>query len=289
MDDVEQTSTFLIIYNYRPENVRYWYRSDPFRSYLNAMRLITRLILSLRHVGTRLPIHLLMSGERHEGFERELVDRLGVGVLSTDVRFPVPPWSNAFHRGSFAKLAALSLVQFRRVVVLDSDTVVLRNVDVLMRMPAPAFVYRFKCYGDVAKLRIWEMNSGVMVLQPDAAQHRRMVDLMTVSGAAIDDGHSGNITLKRLAVSSDLGEQSVWRSFFTSVYELPAAFNTFKRTKFLNNGSDWANVAILHDSDVHRKARIPLKSVDSLYANLTRSAATLVHTMAGSLGVKNRG
>lgn len=286
-DAIKQSSTFLIVYNFQREHVRYWYRADPFRSYLNSMRLISRLIISLRRVGTQLPIHLLMSGERHAGFEQQLVERLGVGVLSTGIRIPVPRWSNPFHRGSFAKLAVLSLIQFRRVVVLDSDAVVLQNVDFLAGVPAPAFVYRFKCYGP--KHKIWEMNSGMMVLRPDIAQHHRMVHLMNVSGATIDDGHGGNITLKQLAIGSDLGDQSVWRSFFTSVYELPVALNTFKKTRFLNNASDWANVAILHDSDVHRKIRIGLRSVEAAYRNVTRQADLLVASMAESVGVRNRG
>lgn len=283
----EASSTFLIIYSFQPQHVRYWYRSDPFRSYLNAMRLISRVVLSLRHVNTRMPIHLLMSGERHAGFERQLVERLGVGVLSTSVSFSVPKWANAFHRGSFAKLAALSLTQFSRVVVLDSDTVVFQNIDFLMAVPAPAFVYRFKCYN--TKSKIWEMNSGTMVLDPDEALHRRMTYIMNETGARIDDGHGGNLSLKNLAIGSDLGDQSVWRSFFTSVHELPAAFNTFKRTKFGNNESDWADVAVVHDPDVHRKWRIPHKPVERVYQNVTQRAQRLVGEMARELGLKDRG
>ena len=141
------TVTFVVAYSHDPKLVRYWYASDPFRSYLNSMRLICRLVLSLRAVRTALPIHLLLSGERHAGFEAALVRRLGVAIISANSarhRIKVPKWASAFHKSSFVKLAALSLVNFERVVVLDDDTVALRNVDHLARVPAPAFAFRFK-------------------------------------------------------------------------------------------------------------------------------------------------
>ena len=144
----EGAVTFVVAYSHDPKLVRYWYAGDPFRSYLNSLRLISRLVLSLRAVRTLLPIHLLLSGERHAGFEAALTRQLGVNILSTDStrhRIKVPKWASAFHKSSFIKLAALSLVRFQRVVLLDDDTVVLRNVDHLALVPPPAFAFRFKC------------------------------------------------------------------------------------------------------------------------------------------------
>lgn len=147
---LEPRVTILIAYGHNATRVRYWYSGDPFRSYLNSMRLICRLVLSLRVVGTRLPITLLLSGERHAGFERALQMRLGVSVLgaedATRHRIRVPTWASHFHKASFIKLTALSLTSFRRVILLDSDSVVFRNIDHLALVPPPAFVFRFKCF-----------------------------------------------------------------------------------------------------------------------------------------------
>ena len=37
----------MIVYGHNSSRVRYWYRTDPFRSYLNQYRCIARLVLSL--------------------------------------------------------------------------------------------------------------------------------------------------------------------------------------------------------------------------------------------------
>ena len=213
------TETILLIYGFNRSLVRYWYRPDPFRSYLNAMRLIVRVLLSLRAAGSTLPVHLLLSGERHTGFESSLVADYGVRILPSDdsgrQRIRVPRWSSPFHWGSFPKLAALSLTQFRRVIVLDTDTVVLRNLDHLAYAPAPAFVYRFKCWRRGSAPSIWEINSGMMVLRPDEGLHRRMQWLMNGNMTGPKDSEA----LKKVWVPSDPGDQSVWRNFFDRVHE----------------------------------------------------------------------
>eukprot|EP00322_Chrysochromulina_rotalis_P031568 CAMPEP_0115837330 /NCGR_PEP_ID=MMETSP0287-20121206/5163_1 /TAXON_ID=412157 /ORGANISM="Chrysochromulina rotalis, Strain UIO044" /LENGTH=124 /DNA_ID=CAMNT_0003290833 /DNA_START=144 /DNA_END=518 /DNA_ORIENTATION=+ len=124
-----------------------------------------------------------------------------------------------------------------------------------------------------------------MVLRPDEALHAQMAELMNSNstGAKRDSER-----LKASYVPSDPGDQSVWRHFFSHVHELPVKYNTFKKTTF-RRVEQWANVHVLHDSDVHRGVRIPLPSVHTLYQNLTIAAADRVARMAANLGVVNRG
>jgi hypothetical protein len=283
-----QERAIVICYNYNASRVRFWYQSDPFRSYLNAMRLISRLLFSLADARTRLPVHLLLSGERYPHFEAELVRAFGVRLTDARHEIKVPGWASHFHKGSFAKLEALSLFHFRRVVALDADMVVLKNIDHLAFRPAPAFVFRFKCFLP-PKHTIWEMNSGLMVLQPNERVHQRMLNLMNGGGTILENGRAGkNVTIRSLKVNSDPGEQSVWRSFFSSVHELPVGYNTFKKSNF-EHASDWADVSILHDTDVHRGHKIPFPSVQQRYENLTERAARFVAEMSTRLGIVNRG
>ena len=58
----------------------------------------------------------------------------------------VPAWASKWSRASFAKLRVLALEQLDTAVVLDTDTLVLRNVDVLASISPPAFHFGFKCY-----------------------------------------------------------------------------------------------------------------------------------------------
>jgi hypothetical protein len=289
-DTTRGAESYVIVYGFNRSLVRYWYKADPFRSYLNAMRLIVRLLLSLQAAASVLPVHLLLSGERHEGFEQALVQQFSQLRLTiadaTRHRIRVPRWASAFHWGSFAKLSVLSLTQFRRIVVLDTDAVVLRNIDHLVSLPSPSFVYRFKCWAHKrSNLPIWEMNSGLMVLKPDEALHGRMQALMNGNGTT---SKRDSEALKSIYTPSDPSDQSVWRHFFSRVHELPVAYNTFKKTKFVRV-MEWDHVYVLHDPDVHRKAKIPRPSVEALYNNLTAEAQLRVQAMAESLQVKNRG
>jgi len=288
-------TSFVIVYGFNRSQVRYWYRPDPERSFLNAMRLIVRLLLSLQATGSALPVHLLLSGERHAGFEAALTQQFPqLRLLNADTdgrhRIRVPRWASAFHWGSFAKLSVLALTQFRRIVVLDTDTVVLRKIDHLVRLPAPAFVYRFKCWsyrrsGAKANVPIWEMNSGVAVLRPDEALHARMQSLLNGNGTT---ARKDSEALKAVFTPSDPGDQSVWRHFFERVHELPVSYNTFKRTHFVSV-HEWQKVHVLHDPDVHRAVKIPLPSVQAHYMNLTVTAQQRVKAIAASLGVRDRG
>ena len=88
--------------------------------------------------------------------------------------------------------------------VLDTDSVVLRNLDHLATSaPSPAFVFAWKCYPRR------ELRASTMVLSPSMSEWERAVSLMGREGTGIYD---------------DLGEQSVWRRMYGSAYELPAGF-----------------------------------------------------------------
>ena len=63
-DTATSSASIVLVYGFYRDRVRTWYTADPMRSYLNAMRLMFRLVLSLQRVRTTLPIHLLPSGDR---------------------------------------------------------------------------------------------------------------------------------------------------------------------------------------------------------------------------------
>lgn len=293
---LESPSSYIIVAGYNASQVRYWYRADPFRSYLNAARLVTRLVLSLREVGAELPINLLVSGERHAQFDALLSRELRVGVIAANESVRVPRWASDFHLGSFAKLAALALVQFRKLVVLDADTLVLRNIDRLVQAPAPAFVVRFKCFRYFDPL--WELNSGVMVLQPDEHASRTLLDLMNRGGRLSLDGgpraQPGSnrshraLPVEHLGVAGDRGEQSIWRSFYRIAHELPLRFNALRSTRF-RDARDWAEVSVLHDTDTSRKVPIPHEALAARYTRLTDAARERVARIARSLHIEDRG
>ncbi|EOD07381.1 hypothetical protein EMIHUDRAFT_195122 [Emiliania huxleyi CCMP1516] len=231
-------ATIAILYGFQRERTRNSFTRAPLASYLKDMTLIMRLVLSLRAVDTALPIQLLVSGERHRRFEARLAAR---GVKIRGVSSPaLPRWANAWHSGSFSKLAALGLLGYDRVIVLDVDCVVLRNIDHLAFAPAPGFVYRRKLREKCtsrAGLK-WELSSGVMVLQPGATESNRMLRLMRQRA-------------EQRHIVGDGGDQSIWRIFWSRVFELPAAYNAYKTDAVPSwrrvKGAESHDIFVLHD------------------------------------------
>eukprot|EP00967_Tisochrysis_lutea_P094819 scaffold137958_cov34-Tisochrysis_lutea.AAC.2 len=219
---------FVVALDFNQTRVRYWYRDDPFESYAASMRLIMRLVLSLRRVKSTLPVVLLASGQRHEGYETRLKE-YNVSILDGSYSLRLPSWVNPFHIASFSKLLVLSLTQYAKVIVLDQDLVVLRNIDHLVYVPSPAFVYRYK----IPPCTRLEINSGLMVLTPSAPALARLRHMML--------SHNHITPMK-----GDMSDQNVWRFFFSHVHGLPIGYNAF-RSAALTAPAGWDTAYVLHD------------------------------------------
>ena len=159
------------------------------------------LLRTLRSVGTALPIHTLVFPDSTSNDTAALLAQHGSRLLPIARNaFPPPVWSFGRRRGTFSKLAVLTLLQFearfpnrargeslaqesredlalltptRRggqvVVFIDSDCRVMRNIDHLSRLPSlPAFAFAAQDRG---------LNSGMMVLQPRVDDARRAAQM----------------------------------------------------------------------------------------------------------------
>ena len=197
-------------------------------------------------------------GQRYTKYESTFRE-LGVQVSGAQY-IGRPRWGHPWHGGSFAKLFALALANFSKVLVLDSDCVVLRNIDHMAVFPAPSFRFQTVRVGNECQ---WELQSGVMVLEPDALEYERAIRLTT--------------SLKSRPPGSDGGDQSVWRILYERVHELPAAYNAFKYE--LNGSENWASVFVLHDGWNMRWSRWwpdAYPAHGRLLADLTANASDLM-------------
>ena len=193
------------------------------RGYGKAVREVIRLLLSLTVVNTTLPVHILASGERWQQVEARLLASFPFAsvVGGTVPPVVVPTWASKWARGSFSKLRALALTQYTRLVVLDNDDVVLRNIDHLASrdMPVPAFVFGWKCYPRR------ELRASTIIVAPSLADWQRARELLSSESTAVYD---------------DLGEQSVWRRLYRSVYELPAGYAALRTADL--PAAEWSKV-----------------------------------------------
>ena len=109
-------------------------------------------------------------------------------------RYP-PAWASPWMRGTFAKFGALTLDRYRRVIVLDSDTIVVKNIDHLSGAPPPLAAYFHFDMGSTCPQRptqegrchLGVLNSGVLALEPDASRLAKARQLLTA-----DDGSSAS-------------------------------------------------------------------------------------------------
>lgn len=150
------------------------------------------LARSLRQVGTAVPLVVLA---RNSGDIAGLAKLEAEGCIIKEVT--PPPLSEAFceahsrkaqHQRSpftkgekpvfhdpidnFCKLRLWQLEGYDRVVFLDADTIVLRNIDKLLGFPQ--FCAAPNLYHELADMQ--RMNSGVFTAQPDGATFERMIE-----------------------------------------------------------------------------------------------------------------
>ena len=86
-------------------------------------------------------------------------------------------------------------------------------------MPAPAFVFGWKCYPRR------ELRASTIVVAPSLADWQRARELLSSESTAVYD---------------DLGEQSVWRRLYRSVYELPAGYAALRTADL--PAAEWSKV-----------------------------------------------
>jgi hypothetical protein len=71
--------------------------------------------------------------------------------------------TQSFWGMSLNKLRVFNLTQFRKVIFMDSDTLVLKNIDHLMREPYFSAPATFSCHNRISPPRI---SGGFWVLEP---------------------------------------------------------------------------------------------------------------------------
>lgn len=139
---------------------------------------------SLRASGTLAEMVLLVTADVSRSARRRLA-RAGWTLRDIEVvKNPVPSRQQLFPRFDkvFTKLRAWELEEFEKVVLLDADMVVMRNLDSLFERPELAAAPDF--------LRPDRFNSGLMVLEPSRDKLAGMLGSLSES-ATYDGGDQG--------------------------------------------------------------------------------------------------
>lgn len=142
------------------------------------------LINELKSVESKYPIYVLVSSNLNEE-SIKLIKQNGAKVLETsEVEIPVEIKKRNEKLGysrwnfTFEKLQVFNLDQFDKIIMLDSDMLVKRNIDKLFEKPSLSAV----CAGDKYPKNIdWKgLNSGIVVIKPNKKEFLRLVELIDV-------------------------------------------------------------------------------------------------------------
>ena len=127
---------------------------------------------------------------------------------------------------NFSKLRLWQLTQYERVVFLDADTLVVRNIDHLFGYPE--FCGAPNLYETLADMH--RLNSGVFVAQPSEQQFDAMLQVLDAPGAV----------WRRT-------DQTFLESYFTQWHGLPYIYNTLQYVFFnLPELWHWPSIHVVH-------------------------------------------
>lgn len=136
---------------------------------------VLALDYSLKKVGSKYPLHVLLSKNISKETE-ELLQKLNIPtirkegisipdeIINKNVSTEKSRWNYTFD-----KLNVFELIQFKKIVFLDSDIFVTKNIDDLFEKPNMSAVVD-KHYGPNITSRCMELTSGVMVIVPQKSQ-----------------------------------------------------------------------------------------------------------------------
>lgn len=147
-------------------------------AYLGGVIVLQR---ALKAVGSSHPLYCMLSVSVDKSIE-QVLEREGIACLrltSSAVDYNVnPDGKNMFHWNyTFDKLFVWGLTQFEKVVFLDSDLLVVKNIDHLfLKEPVSAVIADSSYPGN----EHWKgLNSGLMVLVPDKHMQESMLQAIS--------------------------------------------------------------------------------------------------------------
>lgn len=147
-------------------------------NYLKGTVLLNR---SLRKVGAKYPLYCLLSVHVDKRLEKQLQEE-GIPVIwlnasSVDISANKENATFSHWNYTFDKLQIWGLIQFEKIVFLDSDMLVLKNIDELFESHPFSAVSAGSSFPGNENWKGF-LNSGLMVVQPDLNVEAALLQLV---------------------------------------------------------------------------------------------------------------
>lgn len=128
---------------------------------------------ALEETKTKYPFHVLIPEEQKNILKPQLVKH-GIKIITRPniIKNNGSEYSNHHWNNTFFKIAVTSLVEFDKIVFLDSDMLILNNIDELFLKSNLSAVVAGKTFHPE-----WvELNSGLMVIEPELSMYDKLVE-----------------------------------------------------------------------------------------------------------------
>lgn len=149
-------------------------------SYVPGVKALKR---SLRKVGSGYPLYILIPAEREEEFRDALssariLDDFCQIITRPGAIFSAPQYlegTDFSHWGdTFFKLQVSGCTEFKKIILLDCDMMVVKNIDHLFDAPH----YSAIIAGQTVHPEWVDLTSGLMVIEPNTEWCRQLIDLV---------------------------------------------------------------------------------------------------------------
>jgi len=228
----------LLFFHFNRSYVRLKHATAPWMAFDREVNRITWLLSSVRAVNTTLPIHVVVArGSERNATLDALFVRLGARSTLESPAVTPPRWTSWFHKHSFSRIAALALTQFRKVVVLDNDMTLLRNIDELARAETPSMVFHTATV--LPRKERSAPTGGLFVLSPSASEFARALAHLYALNVPKEKDRGKSMRCY------DGSDQEFWRSFYRPLYELPLRYHA--HTGLAMNLSEWRQIRLIHN------------------------------------------
>ncbi len=139
--------------------------------YVVGFRVMSR---SLKKTGTDNRLYVCIPNDRIEEI-KPLVEDFSDGIIGLENIEIGGDYKNEnskqYWNETFSKLQIMSLAEFEKVVYIDSDMLILNNIDALFEYPSISATTG----GKSAHPEYIEFNSGLMVIEPDIKEYDKLI------------------------------------------------------------------------------------------------------------------
>lgn len=228
------------------------------------------LFYSLRETGSKYPLYILLTSAVSNEFEQKLAKIDGINIIRVAEEMPVDLHNlnyeeNKRLNNTFDKLRIFGLVQFDKLVFIDSDTFVLKNIDHLFDYPNLSAVLVHNTYMNPNPGS--QFSSGLMVIEPNEMIFKDLIRQLSITAAS-----------QRSKGRNAFGDQNVLNEYFNKWLEWESVHlkdeycalwgsieKMLKSNWTLSGEAGKTEIAILHFAGPHkpweRKLSFLLKTV----------------------------